>query len=315
MNERPSPYLTHDENTPADQFSPPPPQPILTSHKVIQPLSSAQELERQADASSHATAGAQNENETTNPSGAETANDYEGGLITEPLHHAPQSSPYPLAAVSPTPQQVPTERKKRSFAKLIIVIVIVLSALGAGVGAYVYSKLRPLTESDLVLETVGGSAYLRPKQWSLQPQSGDSAYGDGLGKDNKSTAMVALTLSERPISSIVLDDEVNMSLLRGMVVEQLDEDQLNSLATNINCIPPMTHEKTVDDSKTTTGGVGLYIFTIGCKRSDGEFEIKARGTVEADGHIRTLVVGATKSNWAANEAVYMKMLHSAQAKQ
>jgi hypothetical protein len=291
-----------------------PVQPVRRT--VIQPLSSEEEI-RQAAASSGAPArpsepgvnpAGDYSSETTEYESTAYQNTYEGSLITEPIHRTNQAPlPYGVPKI-PAPDV--TTRPKRSVAKAVGITFGVLFIGVLGVAGWLFLPNR-VSAGDLVMENVGQSTYLRPKQWS-QIAIGVSGYGNMASQDGKSTALVSV--SEFPLTSsqVTSGSEESYSRQRKLIMEQLSESTLTSMMganTSMGCQAGTSTVAKNEDTSKNDSTVGLVQITASCKKGSGPVTMKMRLVAGMnDERVRMVIVGASDLDWVKNGKAFQRML-------
>jgi hypothetical protein len=229
-------------------------------------------------------------------------------LVTEPLHPGPVT---PQLQRSSLQQVVETPEKKRHTA---LWVVIILLAVVIGIGAYWYLNLGRVTVSNLVEEKVQNTTYLRPQQWkSLNIAT--SSFGDKLGKDGKSTGLVAVNVSATSNTILATASGSTLDLLRTTLLNAVTEETLTPAfqTGGAECTSAVDIQKEVDASSTTTS-MGMYTLTATCKRNGEPYIMKMHCIAGRDGYLRTITVFGGKASWDRNTEAYQKILDSIQQK-
>lgn len=305
-----------------------PQQNITSTQRIIQPLSSEEEIRASLIqpptpiASPIQPITYSNDTDFTNSTaeaqyreGARTesvSNINNSTLITEPLNHShshaqPTAHQSPPAVQSPSTQEIP--KKKRKVILPIFLLVLIAGLAGA---AYIFQGLGTVTVDNLVEEKVQNTSYLRPKQWKSLSTS-TSGYGNMMGKDNKSTALVAINVSPTQNRIWGTASEDTLAQLRASTLEQLSDTSVtNAFQSGANaCSSKIIVQKEADTSSTPTS-IGIYKLTASCDyTTNGEkYIMKIRGIAGRDGYVRTIGLAAVQSSWNKNIQAYDKMIES-----
>ena len=164
------------------------------------------------------------------------------------------------------------------------------------------------------------TSWLQPKQWRKykQESNGEAVqviYGDGLQKDNKSSAilLVSQTNQQTLLTNALPEYYEN---IRESLLKNFDSNQIRSILTsadNIGCLQTPNVNKSADRSN--TGNItGLILITASCSTKYSSFNIKARFVVgKEDGVIRLIFLASEETVRKKNEAVFNKILDSISA--
>lgn len=280
--------------------------------RMIQPLSSEEDIRREAEAARaeqpapSQTANRADPSMPASTGGVAPSNTYEqSNLITEPIHRPTQMTQPEFRATSPQPTPQNTKSGKSIFVVVGLIIVATLAT-----GAYFFLFNNKIAVSDLVQETIQRTTFLRPKQWKLTGSDGGT-FGDLKGKDGKSTALVSVKESQQasPLSnaSDAMYDQLRTQLLSQSSVAAIEPAFRNSGGA---CKSDITFKAEPDTKKTKTA-IGLAIMTGACAREDGDFTVKIRTVAGAsDGQIRAIALGARNVDWDANNEAFQAILDS-----
>jgi hypothetical protein len=314
-----SPDLNDKQPTP----SPPPQQNITSTQRIIQPLSSEAEIRAALVTVTSPTKPPAPPSTYANPSVYNPANTsqqpYEvnkepesyyndSTLITEPLTH-PVTQAYQSQSTS---QPIPVDgpKKKRKVILSVFLLVVILGIAGA---AYLFQGLGSVSVDSLVEEKVQNTIYLRPKQWKTISGASTSSYGDNLGKDGKSTALVAVSVSPTQQPALITTSEATLALIRIGALDQLSDEVLAPAFQNGSgpCASKVIIQKETDTSSTPTY-VGIYRLTATCDSSvnGDKYIMKMHGIAGHDGYLRTIALAAMQSSWNKNGEAYNKIIGS-----
>lgn len=271
-------------------------QPQLPARPTptIRPLSSEDSIRRET------------ETPTISPDTSEVhVQDPGSRLIAEPLNARqplvqPRASSVAIGATAP---------KKRSWYKLLMVLIVVLVA--AGYYGFNYFFADRVTIGNLVEERVNSTSYLRPQQWKKIDAS-TSAYGNMHGENDKSSALVAINVGNSSSLSGATPTDGFYDMVRTATLDELTPEWLKGTMNKnaeLPCQNVTSFEKKADTSKTATS-IGMFRVSASCQRSDGRFEIHLRGIIGNDGKIRVIMLVATESIWNKDQAAFNKMLDS-----
>jgi flagellar basal body-associated protein FliL len=281
------------------------PQNIQPVGRMIQPLSSEDDIRKAAETARPEQPAPSQANTSTAPGNVEPTNAYEQStLVTEPIHRSPQPIQPQFQTASPQPS---SQSNKKSKTIPIIVGLIIVAALG--VGAYFFLFNSKIAVSDLVQETVQRTTFLRPKQWS--PAGSEGSFGDLKGKDGKSSAVMSVKESSQ-ISPLVGASDAMYEQLRTQLVSQTSVAAIEPAFRNTGeaCKTDITFKAEPDTKKTKTA-IGLVTVIGSCTREDGEFTLKIRTIAgAADGQIRAIAVGARNVDWDKNSKAFQTILDS-----
>ncbi len=316
-------------NSPAPGSIPPTPdqiprQTLTSTQRIIQPLSSEADIRasvtvppRQTIPPAPSTASDGSDSDV--PTGivqqsdevAAESESYDNGstLITEPLNHAhSQTNTYQAHSA---PQPVVTQKKPKKKRKVILSVLLLVIIVGVAGGAFLLG-LGNVAVGDLVEEKVQNTTYLRPKQWQVLTLS-TSSYGDKLGSGNKSSALVALNVSQTPNSTLATASGFTLELLRAEVLHKLSDETIESAFQSGPgaCASKIALQKETDTSSTSTS-VGLYKLTATCDRNvnGDKYIMKMRGIAGHDGLLRTIALMAVQTSWDKNHEAYDKIIES-----
>ena len=191
--------------------------------------------------------------------------------------------------------------KKHFVIKLILISII----SGIATFSYLVYTYNLIKEEDLVRTSLDKTSWLQPKQWRKykQESNGETVqviYGDGLQKDNKSSA-------------VLLVSQTNQQRL---LTKNFDSNQIRSILTsadNIGCLQTPNVNKSADRSN--TGNItGLILITASCSTKYSSFNIKARFVAgKEDGIVRLIFLASEETARKKNEAVFNKILDSISA--
>ncbi len=303
------PDPSHPKDVYPPQSTPDNPPP----HRIIQPISSEQDILDEVQATQPANH--QSPDATTPmPSGSTVSSgldfdDYSTStLVTEPLT---QQSPL-KSSDNATPTGLQSKKPKASIKKKLglIIVTIIVGILGVSLWVYFSGKIAM---GDLVSETVGQSSFLRPKQWkALTVPSSGVAYGDASASDGKSTGMI--TFKESPQSYLLqVQNESALSSLRTQLLNSFSDQVLAQMSqgNGSGCSGDTADiDKQADTTKNATT-VGLVKVSLSCKKGSGTIMMKIRVVAGLhDGRVRTIGIGGTELNWMKNETVFQSMLDS-----
>ena len=206
--------------------------------------------------------------------------------------------------------------KKHFVIKLILISII----SGAATFSYLVYTYNLIKEEDLVRTSLNRTSWLQPKQWRKykQESNGETVqviYGDGLQKDNKSSAvlLVSQTNQQRLLTNALPEYYEN---IRESLLKTFDPNQIRSILTsadNIGCLQTPNVNKSADRSN--TGNItGLILITASCSTKYSSFNIKARFVAgKEDGIVRLIFLASEETARKKNEAVFNKMLDSISA--
>ena len=129
--------------------------------------------------------------------------------------------------------------KKHFVIKLILISII----SGIATFSYLVYTYNLIKEEDLVRTSLNRTSWLQPKQWRKykQESNGETVqviYGDGLQKDNKSSAvlLVSQTNQQRLLTNALPEYYEN---IRESLLKNFDSNQIRSILTsadNIGCL-------------------------------------------------------------------------------
>ena len=244
------------------------------------------------------------------------------GIVSDirPARPLVSSSPSPVQeTVSPfsaAPQTQPASDapKKRSKGLLVVGLVVGGFALISGVAAvlllFVFGANGKVAESDLVSTTADGTTYLRPKQWQPVTVGTTAGYGDKLAKDGKSSAMVLVSKGsytqgfESPTDEIIaaLRKNVSGALTPTTAAPKMKSDGDCSEVKDVTIA-----ESTVKNDKS----FGIVDISGTCLKDGITYKMVYYLLIGNDGYVRTTILVATEANWNKNEAVFNKMIDSA----
>jgi hypothetical protein len=287
------------------------PQNIQPVGRMIQPLSSEDDIRKAAEAArAEQPAPSQAVNQAspstpTNTSSVEPTNVYEqSNLVTEPIRRSSQVAQPQFQVASPQPSSQSAKSSKGIF---IVVGLIIVAALA--IGAYFFLFNNKIAVSDLVQETFQQTTFLRPKQWSSTGSEG--GFGDLKGKSGKSSAAVSVKESQQasPVSgaSDAMYDQLRTQLVNQASVAAIEPAFRN---TGEACKSDITLKAEPDVKKTKTA-IGLSTLVGSCTREDGDFTIKIRTVAGiSDGQIRAIALGARNVDWDTNSEAFQAILDS-----
>jgi flagellar basal body-associated protein FliL len=203
-----------DSKQPAENPAP----GVQPTGRMIQPLSSEDEIRRAAET---ARAEQPTPSQTTDQSGTPSVatnsgytNAYDQNtLVTEPIRR-PTQVPQPQFKVA-SPEQSSQTNNKVSKGIFVVIGLIVIVALG--IGAYFFLFSNKIAVSDLVQETVQQTTFLRPKQWS--PTGSEGGFGDLKGENGRSLSAMTAKESQQ-MSPIVGTSDAMYEQLRTQLVSQ-----------------------------------------------------------------------------------------------
>lgn len=212
----------------------------------------------------------------------------------------------PTALAEPPKSKAPL---KRVLIGLGALVVLGLIALGLFIFLYLPS-LDKVNESDLVQETVGNTTYLRPKQWKQQKLGSTTAYGNMLGRNNTSTALIAVTEGSYVNAGIVKQPDATINGVREIFMAAMSDNVIkDDYKEAFSCVSVENIRKVKGERKTEKL-ISVFSITADCVRDDGTFVARYDATLGDDGTSRTTGLMATKDNWEKNSAVYEKMISS-----
>lgn len=299
-----NPEQPEQPNTPSQY------QPLSGSStgRTLQPLTSEDEIRNEARAVRSEPTPQQSVAPATPPDEAVNSEDsYEpGSLITEPLHRQPQNMrpDFHTSSSVSTPQ-------KSTGKKIVSIIIglIVIAALGAG--AYFYFFSGKLVAADLVETTAQHTTYSHPKDWKSLPLGlGIETYTNS---GEKPPAVATVTVAESISIQYHGDDRPDnyYETIRSQEVSKETVDSVKAFFRNggKDCTSEIKFS-VEPDTQTSEKTVGLVFATGTCMREDGEYVVKRRTVIgEDDGLYRHITVGASKDDWAKNEATYEAVLY------
>ena len=227
-------------------------------------------------------------------------------LTAEPLQHSPTMIDDTHTHPSVQPQILETPNKK-----LRIVLSIVACLLVAGTVVFVLLlNYGRISVSDLVEVKLQNTSYLRPRQWK-ELSSGMSGFGDRLGKNNKSTELVAMNVGTTPNTAILSATDGMFQHVRTQVLDALTAASITPTfeKSNIPCTGGIDLQKEADTS-TVGDTIGIYKLTATCNRDKDTYIMKMRGVVGRDGYIRTIGLLAPQTKWNMNTEAYQKVIDS-----
>lgn len=272
------------------------PPPQFAGDRVIQPLSSEDDIRREALSNAPATVG---NSDTQKQAEAAQDDPYPSTLITEPIRR-PMGQPPNLHTSQATPTPETPKRKRRVLPIVGALLFVLLASAG-----YYYFFWNRVTVADLVEETTQNTTYLRPKQWQ-NLGLGTSSYGNMQGANGKSTAVVAITTAQ---SSVGNTSDATVKALRTLFLSTLTSATLKN--NNISCVPDNDPQKEADTSSTPTT-IGIFRLTATCKKDGGTFIMKMHGVLGYDGRVRIVLLLATTSDWNKSKEAFDKILNSVQ---
>lgn len=301
----------------------PSPQPeagIPSVKRVLQPLSSEADILASAAAARTVPAGptiqpdsssgmlAYSSSPSIETAAQPYAEDSDSRLITEPISkpQQPQSYPQSIVRVSEEPQK--KSRKVRNTILITLLIIVVG-------GCYIYWSAGRVTTADLIENDVDNTTYLRPKQWQKLDNGTSKGYGNKLGGDGKSSALMLVSRSSTKTTALANMPDSMLDITRQSVLSTLTDTSLESaFKKGDNGCNTVGNIQKEPDTRSVGSTIGIYKLTADCIRDDGTFNINLRGMLGKDGYFRTAGIIAEKSNWERNKDAYQKMLDSVQQK-
>lgn len=233
----------------------------------------------------------------------------------------PTSAPDPIATPVQNPAfmtapQAPVQPapKKKRLGLIIGLIVGGVVLLGTTIALLLFFLLPNglVSESDLVSATTDDTTYLRPKQWESTNVNSISGYGNKRGNDDTSTALIAVQKKNYVQSGVKSASDSSVRSFREALMETMTSDAAEAAIkkTGVSCTS--TENVTVKKSSvSTTNMIGVLKIDGICVRDDGRFKTIVYVTLGEDGYLRSIVMMATEAQWTQNEAVFTKMLESA----
>ncbi len=244
------------------------------------------------------------------------------GIVSDIRRPQPvaQSQPAPQAPSSPfsaAPQTAPSLAVPKKKSKLLLIIGLVVGglALMGGIAAvlllFVFGANGKVADSDLVSATTDGTTYLRPKQWQPITTGDVSGYGNLLGKNNKSTGLIA-AMKGAYVGVLDNPTDAQLSEVRDAAVKVITPSYLETLNKNDGGCNSASNLKTAASTVKNARSYGIIKITANCVQDDGSNSIVIDYMLLGnDGYARMITLRAAEANWKQNEAVYNKMIDSA----
>lgn len=217
----------------------------------------------------------------------------------------------PAAEVPPmTPQPVAHKKKLGLFIGAIVGGVILVGGLAA-VLFFVVLPSGKIAESDLVSATSDNTAYLHPKQWEAITLNSISGYGDKKAQDSKSTAAIFLKKGTYVKSGLIDASDSDIDSFRSTVLSAMStSDAEDTLKESGEC-ESVNNVSASKSSVKTMNMIGIMRLDGICVRDTTNYRLSLYIALGNDGYLRSIIIMATESLWKQNEAVFNKMLESA----
>jgi hypothetical protein len=212
----------------------------------------------------------------------------------------------PVAAVLPIPQK----KKPWLLIGLIAGGVVLLAALAVVLYVFVFNAGK-ISESDLVSSTTSGTSYLHPKQWQIVSVNSVDGYGDKKGKDGTSTAAIFVKKTSYVSPDVKKVSATELDKFRTAVLDSMTIASGGQVAKDAGSCTSVEDVTVMKSAVTTTNMVGVLRINATCTRDDGTFKVALYSTLGNDGYLRTIMLMSTESLWKQNEAIFNKMLDSA----
>lgn len=253
------------------------------------------------------------------PSPTPAPSPFQPAPISEPMPF--QAPPTPVMQTGPAPAPVQQMQpqlqpaKKGMGAGAIIGIVIGGFALIGGILGAVFILLTmnygKVSENDLVTSTTEDTSYLRPKQWSELTSSGVNGYGNKLASDDTSSAIIFVSKGSYLSKTVTTSSsESSISTFRDYVVNA-EKDYAESDVKKSGGCSSVSDVHVQTSSVQNQNSVGVFKITATCVKSGDDYHVVYYGLVGNDGYTRTVVLIASTSDWEKNEAIFNKMVDSA----
>ena len=196
--------------------------------------------------------------------------------------------------------------KKGGIAGSILTLVIAAAVLGYN---YLYvPSLTKVSVNDLTEITEEKTTFKYPKQWKKMEEK--NTYGDLLGKDKTSTALITVDKAGYVRSGILSQPESTITKIRQSIIASLSDSAIkNDLSGVSGCQNVKNIEKTEYTNKSDKT-IGLVKMTAECNKNSTDFRFIAVLVIGDDGYMRSGTVAATVENWNKNKDVYDTMLDS-----
>lgn len=222
-----------------------------------------------------------------------------------------QQPPAPQPVPPATPLIVPAPKKKTGLIIGIVAGGIILIAAVAVTLLLLAANAGKITEADLVTAKDDDTVYLRPKQWQAITVNTIAGYGDKKGKNDTSTALMAVQKKNYVKSGINSATDSELATFRDTVTSSMTSSNAEEAVKETGSSCTSTEDVTVTKSSVkTTNMVGLLRIDGTCVRDDGKFHVVIYVTLGDDGYLRSVVLMSTESLWKLNETVFNKMLES-----
>ena len=240
----------------------------------------------------------------------------------QPVSPAPTPAVAPVTPMFGTPttgevqplQAMQPAKKKTNVVMLVSLIVgslVVLGGIAAIVFLFVLPGLGKIAEADLVSATTNGTSYLHPKQWKEVSDGNTSGYGDKLAKDGKSTAEILTKKGSYVQADITSVSDDQLSAFRKTMVDAYSSSQATkTLQGSTNC-SDIKNVTTTENTLKAAHSVGVFTITADCTADNVKFKMVYYAVLGDDGYARTVFLIANENGWKQNEAIFNKMLNSA----
>ncbi len=294
-NQEPEPTAQPEIPTP----TPAQPNASTSGGLTLQPLSSEEDIRREIAENTPQQSPVQSSASTDSP-------ESESQNVPSPTGQA--SAP---VVIPPLPSKVPTppEKHKSPWLKRILVTVLLLILAGGAVLTWAFFTVSSYTvkESDLIDEKAEATTYLRPKQWTVTGKG----FGDGLGKDGKSSSVMLVNVSP-VVSQLVNASPELQNLAKQQAESSLSDEKLRDMMSGgtypCTSVPEI---KRGSDLASIPEMDSLMSIDASCEREDGHFMFKMKIYLgKPDGRLRVMGLGAGAALWDTNGAVYEKILGS-----
>jgi len=218
-------------------------------------------------------------------------------------------TPAPILSAAPV---LPTAPKKKHGLLIGLIAGGVVLLTGIAVVLYIFVfNAGKISESDLVSSTTDSTSYLRPKQWESISVTSIDGYGDKKGKNNTSSAAIFVQKKNYVSSGVKGASTTELEKFRNSILDTMTIASGGEAAKQSGSCTSVEDVTVMKSTVTTTNMVGVLRIDATCKRDDGTFKVAIYLTLGDDGYLRSVILMSTESLWKKNEAIFNKMLDSA----
>lgn len=230
-----------------------------------------------------------------------------------PVSNQPSSAQTPVATSS-APTAFPDIKNPHKTAVLIGVVgsIIALVGVAAVIFLLVLPSIGKIASSDLVSTTSADTNYLHPKQWKEATVGSTGGYGEKASGSNDYSAVIVSEKLSYLQSGVTKSNDKQISVFRQLMVKLNSASTAEATMKRTGGCDSVKDVNATESTIKNANSIGIFKITGICTKGKTLYKIAYYALLGNDGYARAITLVATEKSWKQNEAVFNKMLDSAE---